>query len=406
MTKPEAIEHLEAELRRVQGERDALRTREAELRESEWRFRGLLEAAPDAIVIVDRSGRIVYTNHQTEALFGYGRDELMGQPVEILVPERFRAPHVRHRETYFARPCIRQLGIGLDLYGRRRDGSEFPADISLSPLKSGEGILVTAIVRDITERKRTLEKIARQSAELEQAQELTRLKDHILSAISHEMRTPLSLVVGYAELLQEKYPHEPLIGGILDGGHRLAHHLNNILDYSALLSGTLPLYKTEVDLPEIVQNVRDMLNPELEFKNLRLGIEVDPDTPPIHADSRRITQMLVELVDNARKFTPPGGTVGIRVAPLDDHIELSVWDTGSGISEQDLTRLWEALSQLQLGDAMRRGGLGLGLAIVKKLAELHGGRVGVMSQVGQGSRFSIVLPVGKRSEPSSSPDTP
>lgn len=227
---------------------------------------------------------------------------------------------------------------------------------------------------------------------LEKLKSLDRLKDHFLSTISHEMKTPLSLIIGYTELLQEKYPREELLKGLQDGSRRLTSHINNMLDYSALLGGSLPLYKTEVSIPEVTHNALDIMETDLKLANLQVETHIAPDVPPVCGDSRRITQMILELLDNARKFTPSGGRIGVEVTPADGYVRLVVWDTGIGMKEEDRGRIWEAFTQGETGEAPRKGGLGLGLTIVKKLAELHHGRVAVESRLHQGSRFTIDLP--------------
>lgn len=229
---------------------------------------------------------------------------------------------------------------------------------------------------------------------LHQLKSLDKLKDTFLSTLSHEMKTPLSLIIGYAELLQDKYPDETLLKGLLDGSRRLTTHINNMLDYSALLSGRLPLYKTEVSVPEVARNALDIMETEFKLADIRIEAHLDADVPPICGDSRRITQIFLELLDNAKKHTPAGGTVGVEVRRHDGALRIEVRDTGSGIDAEDLERIWEAFNQLDTEEASRKGGLGLGLTIVKKLTELHHGRVAVESQPGLGSRFCIDLPVG------------
>jgi protein-histidine pros-kinase len=366
---------------------------EEALRASEARFRGIMEAAPDAMFLVNRAGDVVMANAQAEKMFGYDRAELLGMGVEQLMPERFRAEHVAHRRDYYANPYPRSMGLGMDLYGLRPDGSEFPVEISLSPLETPEGMLVIASIRDVTERKHTLEEMAQRTAELKKSRELNQLKDHFLSSLSHEMKTPLSLIFGYAELLEEKYPEEELLKGILDGSRRLNEHISNMLDYSAMVSGTLSLYKTEVNLGEVIQGVHASLEEALRLKRIRFLSEVDPETPAIQADARRISQVLEELLDNAMKFTPEDGALGVRVRPEPSMVVIEVWDTGPGIEAPEQQQIWEAFTQLDVGDAFRKGGLGLGLTLVKRLTELHGGYVELASEVGKGSHFTVRLPI-------------
>lgn len=383
-----------ATLDRLDRERERSERAEEVLKANEARFRGLLESAPDAMVIVNRAGRIVQVNREAERQFGYERPALLGQPVEMLMPERYRRVHVEHRGRFYAAPHARTMGQGLELFALRRDGSEFPVEISLSPLATPEGLLVIAALRDITERKRALEEIASRTAELKKAHELNALKDHFLSMISHEMKTPLALIMGYTELLEDAHPEAgEAIAGIKEGTRRLYDHIESVLEYSALVSGSMPLYRSEVDLAEVLDNITAITEEGRHRRNLTLETAIAPDTPVIQADSRRVTQMVLELVENAEKFTPPGGRIGVCVGPAGEMVRIDVWDTGPGISEADFPRVWEAFSQLAVGDAVRQGGLGLGLTIVKQLAELHGGRVALVSQPGHGATFTIYLPV-------------
>ncbi|HEY6328224.1 MAG TPA: PAS domain S-box protein, partial [Blastocatellia bacterium] len=181
-----------------------------ERKTAEAKFRGLLESAPDAMVIVDSKGTIVLVNAQTERLFGYQRDELLSKPIEILIPDQFKAAHTGFRDGYFLDPRTRGMGVGRDLYARRRDGSSFPAEISLSPLETQEGTLVMAAVRDITEQRRVQEEIRRKNLELEEqnrrVEQANRLKSEFLANMSHELRTPLNSIIGFSEFLADKKP--------------------------------------------------------------------------------------------------------------------------------------------------------------------------------------------------------
>lgn len=376
-------------LEREVGER---RQAEAALRESETRLRAIIENTPDSIFIKDRTGRYVMINPAGAAYLGHSIAEVVGRRDVDLLPAKVASQLWENDQRVMTSGSAQSFEDSGAFGGVKRVflAAKFP-HVSAE----GETIGVIGIARDITEQKKALEEIALRTAELKQAEELGRLKDHFLSTMSHEMKTPLSLIIGYAELLQEKYPEEELTRGLQDGSIRLSNHINNMLDYSALISGSLPLYKTEVDLPEIVQNAREIMETPFRLNDLRCFTEIHPNTPPIQGDSRRITQMLVELLDNARKNTERGGTVGIRVAPADGQVRIDVWDTGAGIPEGDYQRIWEAFSQLEVGDALRRGGIGLGLTIVKMLAELHGGKVKVESQFGRGTCFSIFLPIGE-----------
>lgn len=375
---------------------------ERALRENEAKFRGMLEAAPDAVLLIDDADRVVLVNSQAETLFGYPREKLLGLAVDCLVPSRRREEHARHVRDFWSDPRPRTLGDELDLLALHRDGREIPVEIGLSPIQLPQGQLLIASIRDLTPRREAMRAAADRTAQLKKIQELSYLKGQLLSMMSHEMKTPLSLITGYAELMEDQSPEDPMIQGIQQGVSRLTEHVNKMLDYSALISGSMPLFLAEVDLPEVVHDVLAAQQERLENRQLRLVVEEDPATPCLHADARRITQILGELMSNAEKFTPPGGTVGLRIGPADHEVRLEVWDTGQGIPAPELAHIWTGTTQLERTDSERRGGLGLGLAIVRLLVELHGGRIELQSEPGQGTRVIIHLPMAG---PASSPDT-
>lgn len=379
---------------------------DAERRRSEAylrQFQLLVSSVTDyAIFLLDSRGRVRSWNASAERLKGYREAEILGKSFRIFfTPEEIGARKPQHLLQEAAK-AGRSYDEGWHL---GRDGNRHWEEMVISPLRESSGRLVgfAVITLDLTARKWAYEEVARRTADLKKAEELNQLKDLFLSTISHEMRTPLSLIMGYAELLEESGEKAPLIAGIQEGTRRLTEHVDHILDYSALLSGSLPLYPTEVNLAEIAENAKATLIEGAKLNQQMIEVEVDPKTPPIHGDSRRITQMIVELLENAEKFTPPGGKMGVRIFPVGPDVRIDVWDTGPGISEEDFPRIWEAFSQLEAPDAFRRAGLGLGLTIVSKLAELHGGKVAVVSQLGKGTTFSITLPVAGIPSPVSEP---
>lgn len=376
------------------------------------RFRELLEAAPDAIIEVDRDGRIVLLNKVTEELFGYPREELLGQTVELLIPAGARAGHHVHRNRYWAEPSTRPMGSGLKLEGQRKDGSTFPVEISLSPVKFEEGFRVSAIIRDVSERRLVEEQLrAAQAAHTEglsarnreletHSQEVERanhLKDEFLSGMSHELRTPLHTIIGFTELLEEE-----LEGPLNEKQHRFvrhihkdSHHLlaliNDVLDLSKIEAGRLELQLEQFSLIEAVEETVSSMRQRGAMKSIEIE-SIAPASLDIHADRLRIRQILYNLLNNAVKFTPEGGRVWVEVIGHQDHITVSVADTGVGIPLAEQASVFDKFYQVGQRQAGGQEGTGLGLAITQRLVEEHGGSISLQSEPGNGSRFTFTIP--------------
>jgi PAS domain S-box-containing protein len=364
-----------------------------ERKKAEAKFRGLLESAPDAMVIVGRDGRIQLVNARTEVLFGYRRDELVGERIEALIPEQFRAAHPAYRTEYLERPKARPMGAGLDLFGRRKDGSQFAAEISLSPIETAEGTLVTAAIRDVTDRKRDMEEQSRRM------QEANRLKSEFLANMSHELRTPLNAIIGFASLLHAgkagglSDTQVEYLGDILTSSRHLLQLINDVLDLAKIVSGRIEVQYEDVDLARIVGEVRDILRGLAAERRVRLAMAIDPAVPGVTVDPRLFKQILYNYLSNAIKFTPEGGLVTMRtLAAGADAFRVEVTDTGIGIRPEDLGRLFIEFQQLDAGMTKKYAGTGLGLALTKRLVEAHGGKVEVQSTHGVGSTFAAVLP--------------
>lgn len=370
--------------------------RDAKLMEA--RFRDLLESTPDGIVMANATGHIVIANSQAENLFGYGPGQLRGVVVDQLLPERFRHAHVGHRSLYFQQPRKRAMGSGLDLWGRRRDGSEFPIEISLSPLRTDDGSFVMSAVRDVSERKRIELTLQEKNLELARANEA---KDRFLASMSHELRTPLNAIIGFTGTLLMRLPG-PLndeqvkqLGTVKTSAKHLLALINDLLDVAKVQAGQHEPVIESVDLRALVEEVVSTLAPQAQAKGLQLQFRAGTTPIVLPTDRRSVTQIVINLVANGIKFTPTGSVsvelvkaVGEGLLPV---VDIRVTDTGIGIAADALAKLFDAFNRGNTAAIAGIEGTGLGLHLSQRLAQALGGSISVQSVPGQGSCFTLRL---------------
>ena len=346
----------------------------------------LLDAAPDPHVVIDAEGCIQYVNGRVKDVFGYEPDELIGQQVELLLPERFRNAHPHHRNGYFNNPSPRPMGSGLELYAQRKDGQEIPVEISLSPVTTAEGRLTSATVRDV-------------SAQREMQQQLrdaSRAKSRFLAAASHDLRQPiqaLSLLNSVARKSATGELHHNIIEKQQKSLDSMAGLLNALLDISKLEAGIVKPDITDCAVQDIFDSLRAGFEEQAQVKGLQLIIEPCGDVA--RSDARLLAQILENFLSNAIRYTREG-FVRLRCLHRNALIRLEVVDTGLGIAPGDIGHIFEEFHQLGEG-TKRPDGLGLGLSIVKRTAELLGCDLDVDSKPGEGSIFSVVVPQGRSS---------
>ena len=368
----------------------------------EERFRNVVEASPNAFLLFDSEGRIVMVNRQTELLFGYQRQDLLGQSAELLIPETMRRAYLEVRHRFMQQPEPRRLGENRELFGRHQDGRLLPVEVGLSPLRSGDELLLQAVVIDISHRKAAERRLREQADQLMIA---NRYKSEFLANMSHELRTPLNSILILSDQLKQN-----ALGNLSDkqvrhaeimhrAGHDLLQLINDVLDLARIEAGHMQLKLEPLDLRELLGELKAGLNGMAEQKGLMFGIHVEPEVPEMLVSDRvRLSQILRNLLTNALKFTEQG-EVDVHVTckasrkPGGFLLRIQVRDTGIGIDEAQHERIFQAFAQIDGSISRQYGGTGLGLAIARQLAEVLGGRISVRSSPGEGACFTVELPV-------------
>ena len=391
------------------------------------RFAGLLEAAPDAMVCVEADGRIALVNAQVVRLFGYGRDELIGRPVEMLVPDDARAFHARHRAGYAADPRPRPMGAGLQLAGRRRDGSTFPAEISLSAIPTSQGILITAAIRDVTDRieaqaeadrLRDETERVRLEAQLYQAQRMESL-GQLAGGVAHDFNNLLAVISNYAAFAREEAENDPAQvqwEAVRDD----LQHVEAAAERAAGLTRQLLAFARRDVIQPRVLNLNDLVTKVSQLLHRTLGEHVElaadlaADLSCVLADPGQIEQVLVNLAVNARDAMPAGGKLTIQTAnvQVDEayaalradlrpgwYVSAKVSDTGTGIPRHIISRVFEPFFTTK----PQGEGTGLGLATSYGIITQAGGTIRIYSEPGLGTTINVLLPATDKAAPAQRP---
>ena len=365
----------------------------------------IFESIPIAfLALIDKNGNITLVSNMVQKVFGYSSDELIGQKVEMLIPERFRVRHLELRKKYMEHPEAREMGQGRFLFGRNKAGEEIPIEVALTPVTMDNNeieILVTIL--DISERRQVEEQLITTNIELAKAKTAAEsaniAKSSFLANMSHEIRTPMNAIIGMANLLietdlddkQTKY-----IEIFKSAGLNLLHTIDDILDISKIESGKFAIANNIFDITHLVKDVFEILNIKAEEQQLKLSYSISPEPPYYYmGDEFRIKQILTNLIGNSLKFTKKG-TIVIYVCRNKEqsrkgNLYFSVTDTGVGIAEDQQKKLFQMYTQGNSTTTKAYGGSGLGLAISKKLVEMMGGEIWLESQEGVGTKVHFTL---------------
>lgn len=360
-------------------------------------FERLFEKSPDAVVVVDGEGVIVKVNQQTEALFGYRREELIGRHVEILIPDRFQERHCQDRRHYMADPHPRKMGSALELYGKHSQGREIPLDIMLAPIECEEGVCILAVARDITQQKHYEAQLNQLNAQLKtQIEQLTEANKELADVsytISHDLRAPLRHVIGFAEMLSARSPDSldeksrHYVEVIAQASRKMADQVDGLLAFSQLRR--IKVVKIRVDLDKMVWDIVTELTRKTEGREIEWVVAA---LPTVVGDPEMLGLVMFNLIANAVKFTQACFLAKIEIGAHDqtDETVIYVRDNGVGFDDRYANKLFGMFQRLHAAEDF--DGVGIGLANVRRIIERHGGRIRAEGAVGVGATFRFSLP--------------
>jgi len=383
--------------RRAVGDPAALERREEALALSEARYRAIVETAVEAIMTVDTRGTIMGVNPAAERMFGYAPEELVGKHIHILMPPDEARRHAGYMHRYMTTGERHVIGLGREVVAARRDGSTFPAWLSLAEVNQPGLHLFVSMIRDITDMKAAELALieAKEAAEL-----ANRAKTAFLANMSHELRTPLNGILGFAEVIQQQmlgalenpgYLH--YVAEIKRSGELLLANINDLLEMATIEAGTVDLEETVVDFRDVVVSCLRMIGKRAERAKLHVEADIGVELPPMLADPKALKQILLHLLSNAVKFTPEGGRIGVSARVVaTGGLVAEVFDTGIGIPADRLETVFQPFVQGEIALSRRYEGIGLGLSIAKSLVEQHGGKLEIRSREGAGTSVLIHFP--------------
>ena len=368
------------------------------VRDSEAKLSGMLSIAPDAIIATDQNMRLQVFNQGAERVFGFSSAEVLGQTIDVLLPERFRQRHAGHFKAFLNDDMdSRVMSERSEIFGLRKDGSEFPAEASISKARIGNEITLTVMLHDISGRK---EIEAELLAAKERAEYADRAKSEFLANMSHELRTPLNAIIGFSEMMQRETfgplgnaQYKEYSSDIFNSGELLLSLINDILDLSKIEAGQAELNEAELETAKVVQDCLRLIEPRALAAGLKLRVESESGLAMLRADERMTKQILLNLLSNAVKFTQRGGEITISSEmATNGGLTISVTDTGIGIAPHDIPKAMSTFGQVEGALDRRFEGSGLGLPLVKSMVELHGAVLELESELGVGTRVEIRFP--------------